>query len=107
MVFGILVPSGIKPGAPTVRLDCPNYWTAREFPIILLFQSDLCLKPISQRRFPWLSYLQSHLPHSDAVYLSCFIYFKALADVYLFTCLLYIFSNWDINSMGAEAVSIL
>ena len=89
MVFGILVPSGIKPGAPTVRLDCPNYWTAREFPIILLFQSDLCLKPISQRRFPWLSYLQSHLPHSDAVYLSCFIFFKALLSsrcifVYLF-----------------------
>ena len=89
VVCGILVPSGIKPGAPTVRLPSPTHWTAREFPIILLFQSDLCSKPISQRRFPWLSYLQSHLSHSDAVYLSCFIFFKALLSsrclfVYLF-----------------------
>ena len=35
---GILVPlSGIEPGPSAVRAQSPNHWTAREFPIALVF----------------------------------------------------------------------
>ena len=42
MACGILVPPpGIKPGPSTVKVCCPNHWTAREFSIHYLLM-DTC-----------------------------------------------------------------
>ena len=52
---GILVPRpGIEPGPSAVKAPSPNHWTAREFPIFLIFKD-----PSEKRVQPFLPNVSS------------------------------------------------